>query len=168
MKKNILRLILIFLLLWTFFIIFGFSNQNGEKSSDMSKTVTQFLIDRIPQINKLEGIHKQSIIQKIEKIVRKIAHFSIYTFVGVILMCLFSTYRLKDMQKLYFSSIIGIIYAISDEIHQSFIPGRLASVFDVIIDTMGVICGTLCVLLIIKIILNTKKNDNNLHKTIEI
>lgn len=168
MKKNILRLILIFLLLWTFGLIFSFSNQNGEKSSGVSKKVSLFIINKIPGINKLDELQKQPIIQKTEKIVRKIAHFSIYTFAGIILMSLFSTYRLKDMQKIYFSIIIGITYAISDEIHQSFIPERLASIFDVMIDTMGIIFGVLCVLVVIKIVRNIKKNDNNLHKTIEI
>lgn len=33
--------------------------------------------------------------------------------------------------------IIGLLYAISDEVHQFFVPGREASIFDVLIDTAG-------------------------------
>ena len=50
-----------------------------------------------------------------------------------------------------YSLIIGVIYAISDEIHQCFTPGRGPLVTDVIIDTMGVLLGILLVVLVIKI-----------------
>ena len=33
--------------------------------------------------------------------------------------------------------IIGLLYAICDEVHQFFVPGREASIFDVLIDTAG-------------------------------
>ncbi len=35
--------------------------------------------------------------------------------------------------------LISVIYAITDEIHQSFVPGRIPSVFDIAIDSFGVI-----------------------------
>lgn len=35
--------------------------------------------------------------------------------------------------------IIGLFYAISDEVHQLFVPGREASIFDVLIDTTGIV-----------------------------
>jgi len=40
-----------------------------------------------------------------------------------------------------FSFIFSILYAISDEIHQTFIPGRNASVKDVIADCVGILIG---------------------------
>ena len=66
-------------------------------------------------------------------------------------MLLVNTYNLKLTSKITITSITGIIYAISDEIHQSFIPGRSPQVTDVLIDTMGVILGILLVILVIKI-----------------
>ena len=58
-------------------------------------------------------------------------------------MSLMNTYNLKMSKKVIISLIIGVIYAISDEFHQSFIPDRSSSFFDVIIDTSGVIFGIL-------------------------
>ena len=66
-------------------------------------------------------------------------------------MLLVNTYNLKLTNKIAITSITGIIYAISDEIHQSFIPGRSPQVTDVLLDTMGVILGILWVILVIKI-----------------
>ena len=41
--------------------------------------------------------------------------------------------------------IFGFIYAVSDEIHQLFVPGRQASIADVGIDTAGILLGLLLV-----------------------
>ncbi len=36
---------------------------------------------------------------------------------------------------------IAILYAISDELHQHFVPGRNGSAVDILIDTVGVLAG---------------------------
>ena len=38
-----------------------------------------------------------------------------------------------------FAIVFGMLYAISDEWHQSFVPGRYASVYDVLFDILGVV-----------------------------
>lgn len=38
--------------------------------------------------------------------------------------------------------LIGIAYGISDEIHQSFVPSRMAEVADAVADTVGVVLST--------------------------
>lgn len=44
----------------------------------------------------------------------------------------------------YIISILAVlIYAVSDEFHQSFVPGRNASPIDVGIDTVGAILGVI-------------------------
>ncbi len=35
--------------------------------------------------------------------------------------------------------IWGIVYGVSDEIHQSFVPGRVCSIFDIIADIIGIL-----------------------------
>ena len=57
------------------------------------------------------------------------------------------------------SIVVGLIYAITDEFHQSFVPGRGPSVTDVCIDTAGVFAGILIVLAIVSIY-RAFKNDN--------
>lgn len=41
-----------------------------------------------------------------------------------------------------FSCIFGILYAISDELHQYFVPGRISSFFDLGIDSLGAVLGS--------------------------
>ncbi len=157
MNKNIIRVILIILLFWTFTIIFGFSNQNGEESGSISQKITNIVTQNINFIQRLENTQKQKVLFKIEYIIRKIAHFSLYTIVGILLMSLLCTYNLKNKTKIYVSTIIGLIYASTDEIHQIFVPDRSPAFTDVIIDTLGVIFGIILVNLIRKIYINTLK-----------
>ena len=162
MKKNILRAILMLLLLSTFFIIFGFSSQDGEKSGSISKKITEEIITRIPQMQEKEQNEREAITLRIEKVIRKIAHFSIYTAVGLLLMALISTFEMKEKNRIIISLIIGIIYACSDEIHQSFVPERSPMITDVMIDTMGVMLGILIIMLGKEIIKKYKKDSKEM------
>ena len=162
MKKNILRIILILLLLGTFYIIFGFSSQDGEKSGSISRRITEKIATFIPQIQEKSKLEKENIMNTMESIIRKMAHFSIYTVVGLLLMSLLSTYNIKEKNRLIITLITGIIYASSDEIHQSFVPGRSPMITDVVIDTMGVILGILLIILGKKIIKKYRENKQNM------
>lgn len=162
MQKNVLRGILIVLLLCTFYIIFGFSSQNGEESGGISKRITNFILEKSSKYNNLEQTKKEEVSKRTERIIRKIAHFSIYTLVGFLLMALFSTYEnIKRKYQIYISAIIGILYAISDEIHQSFTPGRGPKITDVFIDSLGVFFGMTVILLIVEII---NRKNKKCHK----
>ena len=151
MKINILRIVLILSLLLTFYIIFGFSSQNGETSGGISKNITNKILQLSSKYNSLGQEEKEQIADRTERIIRKIAHFLIYTLVGLLLMGLLSTYKLKENWRIILSILLGVIYAISDEIHQGFTPGRTPKITDVYIDTLGVILGVLVILLVIKI-----------------
>lgn len=162
MQKNVLRGILIVLLLCTFYIIFGFSSQDGEKSGGISKKITGFILEKSSKYNSLEQMKKEEVSKRTERIIRKIAHFSIYTLVGFLLMALFSTYEnIKRKYQIYISAIMGILYAISDEIHQSFTPGRGPKITDVFIDSLGVFFGMTVILLIVEII---NRKNKKCHK----
>ncbi|MBS6252933.1 MAG: VanZ family protein [Clostridia bacterium] len=153
MQKNVLRGILIVLLLCTFYIIFGFSSQDGEKSGGISKRITDFILEKSSKYNSLEISEKKQVNKRTERVIRKIAHFSIYTLVGFLLMALLSTYEnIKRKNQIYISTMLGISYAISDEIHQSFTPGRGPKITDVFIDSLGVFFGIIVILLIVEII----------------
>ena len=119
MKINIIRGILIVLLLGTFWLIFGFSSQDSNASKGVSMKVSEGIINITrngeSQDNKVKAA------KEIEPIVRKLAHFSIYTVVGFLLMALTSTYKLSTKKKIIISLIIGFVYACSDEIHQLFV-----------------------------------------------
>ena len=157
MKINVLRVILIILLLLQMWIIFGFSNQDGETSGSISRRITEIITKNINSIQSLPKDEKEIKLKKIEHIVRKLAHFSIYTVIGFLLMSLMSTYKLKQKNRITISAVIGLLYAISDEIHQAFVPGRGPLVSDVFIDFSGVVVGILIAILVIKVLTNNKK-----------
>ena len=77
----------------------------------------------------------------LEPRIRKLAHFSIYTVVGFLLMTLCFTYKISINKKIIISLIIGFIYACSDELHQTFVAGRSGEARDILIDTSGVFIG---------------------------
>ena len=147
-KINILRAILIILLLATFTRIFCFSNQNGTKSSGVSRKVTEIVTSNMKKVQNMPKNEKELFLEHTEKIIRKLAHFSIYTVVGLLMMSLMNTYKLKQNKRIWISFIVGVLYASSDEIHQYFVPGRSARFFDVMIDSAGV-CFGICIVIFI-------------------
>lgn len=150
-KINIYRIILIVLLICTFSVIFGFSSQDSKKSSSLSRRVTELITNNIKWIQEKPKQEKEQIIKVLNSKLRKIAHFSIYTILGIVLMAIFSTTKAKALNRLSASLIIGIVLATSDEIHQCFVPGRGPLFTDVVIDSLGVLYGILVVMLIQKI-----------------
>jgi VanZ family protein len=64
---------------------------------------------------------------------RKLAHTGEYAVLGLLL------HRATGRAGL--ASALGVLYAVSDEIHQSFVPGRMGSPVDVGIDAVGVVVG---------------------------
>ena len=148
----IIRIILIILLIITFFYIFNFSSQDSEKSGNLSRTITVSVTKNIKKIQELDYNKKNDVLNTIEKVIRKLAHFSEYTFLGILLMSLMSTYNLKQTNKFIISIGIGFLYACSDEFHQLFVPGRTAKFTDVLIDTSGVIVGSVIIFILIFII----------------
>lgn len=164
MKINIVRAILIILLIGTFSIIFGFSNQDSKKSGGLSQKVAEFVVKFIPNLEQIEQEQKIELTDRIESVIRKIAHFTIYTLVGFLLMCLMCTYKLKQLDQISTSLIIGVIYASTDEIHQAFIPGRGSQITDVMLDSLGVLTGIFISLLVVETIRKiTKKKYNNIN-----
>lgn len=151
MKRTLLRIFLLIMLGLTFFTIFQFSSQNGQTSSGVSKKVARKIINVFPYTKNLSTETKNKMIEKSQPIIRKLAHFSIYTLVGICIMGFISTYNVILLKKFLVSLGVGLIYAISDEYHQSFVPGREPSVRDVCIDTAGVFLGIIIVLVIISV-----------------
>ncbi|MCM8796361.1 MAG: VanZ family protein [Candidatus Omnitrophica bacterium] len=66
-------------------------------------------------------------------------HFFIYAFLGLSFVCALknSFPRISLPIGITLTVLFGFLYGISDEWHQSFVPGRTVSVFDVLVDTLG-------------------------------
>jgi hypothetical protein len=71
----------------------------------------------------------------------------IYHLLAFFLLNFFLMYSLKQrnmkIKSVFFSAAIALLYAISDEIHQMFVPFRSAGIFDVLIDSIGVLFASL-------------------------
>lgn len=79
-------------------------------------------------------------------LVSSIAHFCEYTVFGVLLAHAFSGFtRLHDRQGIVImlAIVLASVYAVTDEIHQIFVPDRVCDVADWIIDVCGATLGSL-------------------------
>lgn len=147
--KQVIGLLLIIVWMVT---IFCFSNQKGTQSSITSNKVTKEIIEVLPSTKNLEENQKKEIVKKVNPVMRKIAHYTIYLVGGILIMFFITTFELSEKRTIIYSTLIGLIYAITDEIHQMFMDGRTAKVTDVFIDTLGVITGIVIYITIEKII----------------
>ncbi len=114
--------------------------------------VVKFISEIIPAIKNMpedEKIEFQNNVM--QPIIRKVAHFSIYTLLGIFLMNFMITFKRSFYQVGLLSTFLGFIYACSDELHQLFIPGRSGEFFDICIDTFGVITGIIIVTIVVKL-----------------
>lgn len=130
-------------------VIFMFSCQRGEVSNNNN----QFVVLILQYI----GIDINTNIGNL--IIRKLAHFTEF-FILYYLLYNAMISNVSRKKNLIMSLIFTFLYACSDEIHQSFTPGRGPAFRDVLIDTGG---GLLC--MIMKLIL--KKSNKSTRKFLE-
>ncbi|MBR2786198.1 MAG: VanZ family protein [Clostridia bacterium] len=145
------RCILIFLIIINCTVIFSFSSQKSEKSSETSGRVIERIVETNPKTKNLSKAEKEK--KKIELIgpVRKTAHFTVYTMLGTLLYLCAKTFEGKEKNKILISIILACLYACTDEIHQLFVSGRSGEIRDVLIDTTGATFGIVIVYVISKI-----------------
>lgn len=144
--------------------IFCFSMDNSEKSSSKSGNVTKTIVEIVVDDYKELPAEKQfSIMDKAEHIVRKSAHFMIYTLLGFMASCTVGRRRLWSIGSLG-ALIFSFLYACSDEIHQFFVPGRACMFTDVFIDTsgaaVGIFCSVMCMCITARLVKKTEKSSN--------
>jgi len=65
-------------------------------------------------------------------VLRKIAHVTIFALLWLALA------RATDWRRPTLAAVIAVLYAASDEIHQSFVQGRHGTPVDVAIDAVGI------------------------------
>lgn len=166
MNINIKRIIFAILVILNCIAIFMFSAQNAEKSSKTSGVIVNRVVDTVSTVNK--KVKKETLKNSITFYVRKLAHFSIYTLLGIWLLNEMNTFKISTLKRVIISLSFGVIYAVSDEFHQSFISGRSQEIRDVCIDTCGVLFGCILVLLIGKIfkLIKRKFSPNKINSSI--
>lgn len=148
-KKYVITATAAVLLLALYLIIFGFSAQDSEQSGSLSQLISEKCVEFI---NRLSGRHwsqvfMENLAEYFEHPIRKLAHFSEYACMGILVYALWSQW-LKQGRRLYLLTVAWVfLSAAADEFHQLFVPGRYGSFWDVCLDTCGGAFGLLlCVL----------------------
>lgn len=135
-KLKPLSILPVLLLLWT---IFSFSAQTGTESGGLSQTVSRWLVEGW---NLVSGKHLspgalEALAQSMEFWVRKGAHMSEYALLCWCAALPMLVYQLPDWFRRLGAPLFCVLVAVSDEFHQSFVPGRTPAVRDVGIDLLG-------------------------------
>ncbi len=148
---KIKRIILTILLISWIGVIFSFSNQNGEESQKLSDNVTEAIIDKTVELTRIEitKAQKEQLIEDSRFVIRKIAHFSIYFILGIIAYLTIKSYDFKKI--IFYTLIICLVYAISDEVHQMFIAERTPHLLDIFIDFSGAFISCMLIHLLINV-----------------
>ena len=141
-----LSAILLIAVLVTIFIL---SAQNGQESSSTSGWVVELLTAILGSVPS-------------ESTIRTLAHFCEYAGLGFIFANFI--FSIKNKPAPIFSVLASSGYAVTDEIHQYFVPDRACQLSDWLVDTCGVVVGVtaFCILVfIVSKIQKTKQIGHN-------
>ena len=153
-RRGILRWFLTCLTLFWMVFIFMMSSAGKDESNSQSGAVCEFICEHF--VEGYEEMAPEEQIQMQQKIsfpVRKCAHLSEYAVLGALMTLTAASWRREGEETMRTGETpggtvrilpvlaAGFLYAISDEIHQIFVPGRSGEPRDVLIDTSGVLVG---------------------------
>lgn len=147
LKKNIpLAVIFWILTVAVMYAIFVFSSATGAESSQTSQSLLNLIVEFLGQFLSHD-------------VFRKIAHFTEFAALG---FCMTGAIHFTFEKRNFLVSFIPcLLYAISDEVHQLFVPERACRFFDMFVDSCGVTVGIGIFILIIMLI-NRICNKNRL------
>ena len=111
------------------------AKQSAQVSSDFLDRLEEMIGVDIPQ-----GSH----------LIRKLAHFSEFTCLGLLFAWLFRIFRQKGFHSIAMPLLFSLLAALTDETLQLQVPGRGPGIMDVWLDTSGALAGILILLLIFK------------------
>lgn len=165
--KKALRIILWLAVIAVAVSIFIFSNQTGSASSGTSNGLIYGYLARVDRdFLSLDAETQNNIVMSYSFIVRKAAHFSVYMLLGCLTFAAFTASGLTCFRKSFPLSLgICTAYAILDEVHQHFVPGRSPELRDIIIDSLGAVCGTLIITGIRALLLKKHKTSMKIYQT---
>ena len=128
------------LILWCL-LIFMFSSENGDKSAGRSQVITNNAVDKFEEVFDKKVENRDKVVDNLEVVIRKSAHFSLYFILGILAFINFNDIDISVKKKIIYSFLFCICYAISDEIHQLFVSERGSKIMDVFIDSLGSLTG---------------------------
>lgn len=147
--ENLVRkLHLILPILWAL-LIFFLSHQPAEVSSGQSGVL----------VSQLQTIAPGADVALLTFIVRKGAHVVAYFILGILVYNALRRTRLPWQQPGVgvVAGTVCLLYACSDELHQTFVPGRSGEVRDVLLDSTAAVVGIILAAYSIKLLQKSKK-----------
>ena len=140
-KNNFISVAKFILIIIWMGLIFFMSSQGADASSGLSSVFTDQIMYYIPGFTE----------DTITFIVRKSAHIFMYVVLGIFLYGLINSSSMSQKRRILYSLSIAFGYAVFDEIHQTFVPGRSGEVRDILIDTISASLGILAITRILKL-----------------
>ena len=160
--KTILRILLWAAVIAWMGLIFSFSMETAAESSETSGGLIRYFMERyLDGFTELTPDEQFMKIETVSRLVRKSAHFCVFAVLGFLTSAALRSCNLSPKRAFILASVIGALYAVSDEIHQTFVPGRAGMVQDVLLDTCGVVTGAAAMWLILYICMKIKKNKSH-------
>lgn len=135
-------------------IIFSLSHQPASESSELSLSVMGFMAKIFTRF--IEAIGHDAF--------RSIAHALEYC--GLALLLFNALYHTAGKPCIVLSFVIGVFYAVTDEVHQIFIEGRAFQFTDILVDAAGTAAGIAASYIIYKVIdsILRQRRGNGLEK----
>lgn len=150
-------------------LIFAMSAQDADESTELSMGVVWhiigFIVPGYDQMSAADQLHWQ---QMLDHPVRKTAHFLEYAVLGALTLNMLvqiarqragegegpaavPTPAAPALRQLALAAwALATAYAVSDEIHQVFVPGRAFMFTDILIDSAGILFGVFLLFLVFK------------------
>lgn len=144
--KWVLILLTLFWMGFIFYMSAADGTESGEMSHSVGETMGKVLHSDFEEWPREE---QTAYVEKIQFPLRKLAHFFEYVLLGLLLSVTLQVWGVKSKPRFFTALGGGIIYAVTDEIHQMFVEGRGPGALDVLIDSGGVLLGASLVALIL-------------------
>lgn len=141
-RIHIRQIVWIVLLFIWMGVIFFFSSQTGEESSELSGGLTMRIIHFFwRDYDSWTVVRQEQLLSTLTYLIRKGAHFTEYAILGFLAGGVL--YSGPQHRGWYFPAAWGFaaLYAMSDELHQMFSDGRSPQIFDVMVDSAGALVG---------------------------
>lgn len=152
-----LRTLLIILTVTVMAVIFILSADNADESNAKSDLISDSIIYNILASFELTEEEIEKLLDNCVVVVRKTAHFAEYAVLGFLLYAVCASFFIPVVRSALLSFVMGTLYAVSDEIHQYFVPGISCQISDMLLDSAGVICG-ICALMLMLWFIRRIKN----------
>ena len=132
------------------YMIFSFSSQTGDVSSDLSLRASAKIVRTADYVFDagLEEWQIQEYAEKINFITRKLAHMTEYFALAIAVSFPLYVYGMHGFLLMLVAGFLCVAFACGDEYHQSFVSGRSPAMRDVCIDSFGVFWGIILVRII--------------------